>query len=101
MKTLFKGVVLLALLLPLLLVFSCHKAEDSITVEGTILKYDYVEHHYGTHILQCTNKTFAIESGHIELDDFVDQRVMIVGLFKEGYPLDDGPELIEVFTVIY
>jgi hypothetical protein len=83
------------------------KAEFS-TWSGTISKAEMTSYQYGTHQLtgicledtkQKENKIFALKSDKILLDNWMGKKVLIKGNKVKGYPLENGPELIEVINV--
>jgi hypothetical protein len=94
------GNFLLLMLASIFLVSGCHKAEDGITVEGTVGVCDYAKQMYGTHILEGSCTTFALESDKIDLDHYVDMRVVVIGLIKESREECQGPPLIEVYSIL-
>ncbi|WP_131536809.1 hypothetical protein [Pedobacter nototheniae] len=71
----------------------------SITLTGKIEKLGMTTFQYGTHLLKTENKTYALKSDAIKLDQYVDKSVTIKGKKVAGYPLEGGPELIEVTLV--
>ena len=71
----------------------------SITLTGKIEKLGMTTFQYGTHLLKTENKTYALKSEAIKLDQYVDKSVTIKGKKVAGYPLEGGPELIEVTLV--
>lgn len=77
---------------------SCNKdklGKQTIEFKGTILKQGITTYQYGTH----TASTYALRSEELNLDDFLNQEVKIVGKKIEGYPVDGGPEYIEVTKI--
>ncbi|MGB6127724.1 MAG: hypothetical protein WBG30_03150 [Psychrilyobacter sp.] len=56
---------------------------------------------YGTHVLSDdTGKPLtALDSKKINLDMYQGQKVEVQGLLKNGYPIDLGPEFLEVQTI--
>lgn len=71
----------------------------SVTASGTIEKLGVSTFQYGTHLLKADNKTYALKSGSINLDTYLDKKVTIKGKKVAGYPVDGGPELIDVTLV--
>lgn len=63
-----------------------------IEVKGTLLKQGITTYQYGTH----TISGLALKSDIIELDDYLNQDITIIGCKIEGYPVDGGPDYIEV-----
>ncbi|WP_165499827.1 hypothetical protein [Pedobacter frigidisoli] len=55
---------------------------------------------YGTHIINYGGKPYALKSSSVNLDIYVDKQVQIKGTKVSGYPLENGPELIEVTQVV-
>ncbi|GGG93839.1 hypothetical protein GCM10007422_03910 [Pedobacter zeae] len=70
-----------------------------VTASGTIEKLGMTTFQYGTHLLKGDNKTYALKSASINLDTYLDKKVTIKGKKVAGYPLDGGPELIEVTLI--
>lgn len=71
----------------------------SVTASGTIQKLGMTTFQYGTHLLKADNKTYALKSGSINLDTYLDRKVKIKGRKVKGYPIDGGPELVDVTLV--
>ncbi|MGN7990200.1 hypothetical protein ACTJKC_22870 [Pedobacter sp. 22226] len=71
----------------------------SVTASGTIQKLEMTTFQYGTHLLKADNKTYALKSGSINLDTCLDRKVKIKGRKVKGYPIDGGPELVDVTLV--
>src|SRR5436853_69927 len=64
--------------------------------EGVIQKSGFTTYMYGSHTISNNGKTFALQSTRINLDLYINKRVIVKGSRVEGYPVDDGPELIDV-----
>lgn len=76
-------------------VISCHRNDDKtniIEVTGTIQKQGFTTYQYGTH----TISDYAIQSNSVNLDNYVNQNVTIIGHRIDGYPIDGGPVYLEV-----
>ena len=71
----------------------------SVTASGNLQKLGMSTFQYGTHLLKAENKTYALKSGSINLDTYLDKKVTIKGRKVVGYPVDGGPELIDVTLV--
>lgn len=71
----------------------------SLMLSGKIEKLGMTTFQYGTHLLKTENKTYALKSDAIKLDEFVNKSVTIKGKKVIGYPLEGGPDLIEVTLV--
>lgn len=70
-----------------------------VTASGTIEKLGMTTFQYGTHLLKADNKTYALKSAAINLDTYLDKKVTIKGKKVAGYPVDGGPELVDVTSV--
>ncbi|MGM9478458.1 hypothetical protein ACS5PU_18690 [Pedobacter sp. GSP4] len=71
----------------------------TVTVNGKIEKLGMSTFQYGTHLIKADNKTYALKSAAINLDNYVDKPVTVKGKKVAGYPIDGGPELLEVTLV--
>jgi len=71
----------------------------AITVKGKIEKLGKTTFQYGTHLLKAENKTYALKSASINFDNYLDKEVTIKGKKVAGYPVDGGPELIDVTLI--
>ena len=88
-KSLFIGIIIC------LSVISCDKDDintDNVEITGTILKQGITTYQYGSH----TISGYALRSSSITLDDYINQNVTVVGHKIDGYPVDGGPDYIEV-----
>ncbi|WP_447769207.1 hypothetical protein [Sphingobacterium faecium] len=72
---------------------------DTIVITGKIIPLGMTTFQYGTHMIDAENKTYALKSIKIKLDDYIDKSVTLKGKKVEGYPLEGGPELIEVSEI--
>jgi hypothetical protein len=76
---------------------------------GVLQKKEMSSYQYGTHILKGKSlsgepdqpeTTFALKAGKkIKLNKFAGKKVIITGKKVNGYPLESGPELIEVSAI--
>ncbi|MBC6110009.1 hypothetical protein ACFOG5_07445 [Pedobacter fastidiosus] len=71
-----------------------------ITLSGSIQKMNMSTYQYGTHTISANGKPYALKSSSVILDTYLDKQVTITGIKVAGYPLEGGPELIEVSEVI-
>ena len=104
---------------------ACTKDETSdpvnkIKISGVISKPELTFYQYGTHILTLadsaftdstfidstfTNSTFrdstffALKSDNINLDQYIGKKVTVSGNKIQGYPVDGGPEYINVTEI--
>lgn len=75
---------------------SCNTKMDG---GGTIKEQGITTYMYGTHSIEISGTTYAIKSSHVNLNDYLDQYVTIHAEKVSGYPVDGGPELLEVISV--
>jgi hypothetical protein len=78
--------------------FSCDKDKpesNNLEISGTIQKQGITTYQYGTHIIDG----YALRSSALDLDDYINQYVTVVGYKIDGYPVDGGPDFIEVLRV--
>ena len=68
---------------------------SAIEVTGIIQVQGITTYQYGTHVIA----NYAIRSNTINLDDFVNQSVTVIGNKIEGYPVDGGPDYLEVIEI--
>jgi hypothetical protein len=56
---------------------------------------------YGTHVLKDDNEKtlYALKSDNIKLDVFVDLYVTVKGDLISGYPVDGGPDYLNVKAI--
>lgn len=67
--------------------------------KGLLEKQGITSYQYGTHIISDKDKTYALRSSKINLDNYVNQTITIKGNKIKGYPVDGGPEYIDVKEV--
>jgi uncharacterized lipoprotein YehR (DUF1307 family) len=97
-------VMIIVMFITLAACFSKEGASEnySITAVGTIQKTGITTYMYGTHVLKDENgKTlYALKSDTINLDNYVDKgKVTVKGDLVSGYPVDAGPEYLNVKKV--
>lgn len=94
-----KGIQLLMIGIILFLVgTSCEKKNgnsNSVEITGTLQKQGITTYQYGSHVMAG----YALQSSTVNLDDYVNQNVTVTGYKIEGYPIDGGPDFIEVETI--
>ncbi|WP_293783070.1 hypothetical protein [uncultured Pedobacter sp.] len=95
---------ILGLALFIAVISGCSSIKDtkdttSVTASGTIQKLGMSTFQYGTHLLKAGNKTYALKSATVNLDTYLDKKVTVKGKKVEGYPIDGGPELVDVTLV--
>jgi hypothetical protein len=67
-----------------------------IELTGELQQAGMTTYQYGTHILTTDNKIYALKSSNIDLNKYNGKHVTVTGKKLEGYPVENGPELIEV-----
>ena len=70
-----------------------------ITISGVIKKPEVTTYQYGTHILQTGTIIYALRSNAVNLDNFLNKLVTISGDKINGYPVEGGPDYIDVLIV--
>ena len=70
---------------------SCNK-KNNIKITGTIYKQGITTYQYGTHVIN----NYALRSNSIDLDLYIDSAITVVGDKIDGYPVEGGPDYIEV-----
>ncbi|RZL34152.1 MAG: hypothetical protein EOO96_10780 [Pedobacter sp.] len=74
---------------------------NRVSVTGTIEKIGMTTFQYGTHIIKTEDKSYALKSERINLDEFLNKKVTVKGEKVKGYPLSGGPEFLDVSLVKY
>jgi hypothetical protein len=72
---------------------------DVVTLNGQVTELGMTTFQYGTHLLKADSKTYALKSSKVSLDKFVDKSVTLKGKKVAGYPVEGGPQLIEVSEI--
>lgn len=72
---------------------------NTITLTGKVEKLGLTPFRYGSHSIKMQGQIYAIKSTSINLDNYLDRQVTIKGVKVAGYPLEGGPELIEVTDI--
>ena len=79
---------------------SVHNPCDNISglceITGTLQKQGVTYYMYGTHIISG----YALRSDLVNLDEFINRNVTIIGYKIDGYPVDGGPVYIEVTDLV-
>lgn len=63
-----------------------------VEATGKIQKQGITTYQYGTHVIAG----YTLRSSAIDLDNYIDQTVTVVGHLIEGYPIEGGPDYLEV-----
>jgi len=67
--------------------------------KGLLKKQEITTYQYGTHTISNEGKTYALKSSTINLDTHVNKTATVKGNKINGYPVDGGPEFIDVKEV--
>lgn len=75
--------------------------KDQVAAEGTIQKQGTTSYQYGTHVLKDTegNTIYALKSDAVNLDTFLNKKITVVATKVEGYPIEGGPDYLEVIKI--
>ncbi len=68
-------------------------------VKGLLIKQGITTYQYGTHTLLKEGQTYALKSSTVNLNNYLDKTVTVKGEKIKGYPVDGGPEFIDVKEV--
>lgn len=68
---------------------------SSVEIYGLLQKQGITTYQYGTH----TIGGYALRSSTVNLDDYLNKYVTVHGHKIDGYPVDGGPDYIEVKSV--
>lgn len=82
---------------------TCNRAtsqNDGMTVTGTIQEQGITSYQYGTHTLTNSDVFYAVKSDSLDLNDYLNREVTVRVRPIEGYPIEGGPEYLEVLEVV-
>jgi hypothetical protein len=74
------------------------KNPEEVIARGTIQKQGITTYMYGTHVLLDDNgrTLYALRSDSIDLNKYVNRKVTVKGYLVNGYPVDSGPNYLNV-----
>jgi hypothetical protein len=75
------------------------ETDHPFTFTGLLKKTEVTSYMYGTHTISTESHTYAVRSTTINLDNYVNQNIRIKGVKISGYPVDNGPEYVDVKAV--
>ena len=80
---------------------SVHKAnvDNTIQLSGTIEQLGMSTFQYGTHLIKSSGTTYSLKSNKVNLDSFSGKSVTLIGIKVQGYPVENGPELVDVMSI--
>ncbi|MNK03696.1 hypothetical protein D3C87_215460 [compost metagenome] len=73
--------------------------KNLVILQGKVEPLGMTTFQYGTHTINSANKTYALKSTRVNLKDYEGKEVTVKGLKVAGYPIDGGPEFIDVQEV--
>lgn len=78
-----------------------NKPPQGILASGIIQQQGITTYQYGTHILVDVNGNtlYALKSDVLPLNKYMGRKVQLQGVPVEGYPLEGGPDYLEVVTI--
>jgi hypothetical protein len=96
--------VLYLILIAAALTAGCGKGKEvnnggTVTVTGLLKVQSFTTYQYGTHTISNDKEFYALNSQTIHLDDYKDKTVTIKGNLTLGYPVEHGPQLLEVTSI--
>ena len=74
-------------------------ATTSMEIEGKIEVIGMTSWQYGTHTLSNDKDFYALRSKAVKLEQYEGKNVKIIADKIEGYPVDGGPEFLEVLSI--
>ena len=74
-------------------------ASTQIEISGVIKKQGMTTYQYGTHTLTIDGKQYALKSNTLDLNKYLKQNVTLIGEKIAGYPIEGGPDYIEVIRI--
>ncbi len=77
------------------------KKDEGIKREGILTAIQASIWMYGTHVLSddIGKPLSALSGKNINLDEYEGKKVEVRGILKDGYPIDSGPEYLEVYSI--
>jgi hypothetical protein len=72
-----------------------------VSASGIIQLQGITTYQYGTHVLLDVNGNtlYALKSDILKLNNYLGKKVELQGMPVEGYPLEGGPDYLEVLTI--
>jgi hypothetical protein len=91
-------ILTLAIVLPVASFGTDSSNPEEITATGFIIKQGITTYMYGTHVLLDDNgrTLYALRSDNIDLSNYINRKVTIRGYLVNGYPIDAGPNYLNV-----
>lgn len=73
--------------------------KTNIEVEGKIEAIGMTSWQYGSHTLTNDETFFALRSEKVDLKQYEGKNVRVTASKVDGYPVDGGPEFLEVLSI--
>ncbi|TKC57550.1 hypothetical protein FBD94_19915 [Pedobacter hiemivivus] len=73
--------------------------QNLVVLQGKVEPLGMSTFQYGTHVISAADKIYALKSSKVNLKDYEGKEVTVKGLKVAGYPIDGGPEFIDVQEV--
>ncbi|MFD1094669.1 hypothetical protein [Salegentibacter chungangensis] len=73
--------------------------EELIEVTGTIEAIGMTSFQYGTHLLKNEEEMYALKSDKLDLSAYEGKEVKLTAKKLEGYPVDGGPDYLNVIEI--
>ena len=72
-----------------------------VTATGIVRPQGVTSYMYGTHVLVSDSgrTLYALKSNSINLDDYIGKKVTVSGAPVSGYPIEGGPDYIDVGSI--
>jgi len=70
--------------------------QNLVVLSGKLEALGMSTFQYGTHTLNSGDKTYALKSSKVNLKTYEGKEVVVKGLKVNGYPVDGGPEFLDV-----
>jgi uncharacterized protein YceK len=70
--------------------------KSQVTLTGKLNPMGMSTFQYGTHLLNANKQIYALKSSKVDLKAYEGKEVIVKGLKVVGYPVDGGPDFIDV-----
>lgn len=102
-----KFVALISAFVILLLTQTCENSLEkksdteiaTVEISGVVEPLQMSSWQYGTHTISADTTFYAIKSNDVDLKNYEGKTVTVRATKIEGYPVDGGPEFLEVIEV--
>ena len=78
---------------------SCNEKMSTLQFSGELEPRGMTSFQYGSHLLLVNDSLYALRSSTVDLASFEFKNVTLSGNPVEGYPIENGPVLIEVMKI--